>query len=151
MTRLKTPKSRAIPPLLKHNNFFRRAGLTPLELKPTNIFFPYKENLAAGKGDGNPLRLQLFKRGLWVGSNPGMTAVTICQKQKRVENKARESPLCWQPQSDVYSSTTYTGTMNTTNQGFTCAPWNDESQSLTYFFLQITTTPTKKWKKKNEF
>ena len=34
---------------------------------------------------------------------------------------------CWQPASSLYDAVTYSGTMDVTNEGFSCANWNDES------------------------
>ena len=37
------------------------------------------------------------------------------------------SNTCWQPESSLCDAIPYTGRMSTTNQGYKCADWGDES------------------------
>ena len=116
------PSAKQIPPQLKFNG--RKTGTV---FQPVNnrIAQQFKQKIRKGRATKSPLRLQLINAGFWTGSRPNSMAITVCEKKKEID--PGKSQGCWQAKSDIYNAVRYSGTMSTTNQGFTCAPWNDES------------------------
>jgi len=53
-------------------------------------------------------------------------ASVVCEKPKacRLEGNGN---TCWQPKTSVHSKVEYSGKLSTTNLGFKCANWNDQS------------------------
>jgi len=112
-----------------------KAGETPFWLSNTKITTAlWESNVKTMVRFGRNQRMKMknikMKKGKWSLTKPGIRtfgAAAVCE-MKKPKQVVGDPQVCWQPQSDIFDRVEYSGDISTTDSGFECANWDDESQ-----------------------